>query len=664
MKQANLNSVRNAHYPNDPRWYELCNRHGVFVIDEANVESHGLSYHKKVLPGDRPEWQPAVVDRMQRMVVRDRNHPSIVMWSLGNEAGYGNALLAMREAALQADPQRRPIHYADMNRAADLDSQTYPTTAWLLQHVAGKAVRKGERNEEANREQHGPYPSGRPFLMNEYAHAHANSLGNFQDYWDVIEKYPMLIGGFIWEWADQALYRPGPDGKRFFAYGGDFGDQPNDRAFCLKGMVSAERVPRPHYREAQKVQQYIKVTPDNLKSGRVRIRNDYAFTRLNAFAAEWTLEEDGVSMISGRLDGIDAGPGEEQVVAVPWGAPVWRGDAEYFLTVRFRLRERASWADAGHVVAWEQMAVSAPALISPAPGKTIPTASLRADGADWVAEANGSVVRVDGRTGLLTSFKAGEREFLTSPLRPNFWRVPTDNDLGWKVPQKMGAWKDAGKAGLQSLDAKVTPGGARIRSGLALPDGTGAVQLTYLLRGDGTLRLELQLKPAATAPEILRVGWQFAIPAGLDRVRWFGRGPHENYWDRHSGAAVGLYQSTVTEWTTPYVRPQENANRTDVRWIEFSGADGAVLQVKAEEPFGVSAWPYSLDDLAAATHHHLLPRRDFITVNVDGWQMGVGGDNSWGLPVHEKYRLPSRGEYLFSFDLRASQLQTKTAQRE
>jgi beta-galactosidase len=646
MKQANINCVRTSHYPNDPRWYELCNRLGLFVLDEANVESHGLSYHKKVLPGDLPEWQPAVVDRARRMVIRDRNHPCVVLWSLGNEAGYGSAFLAMRAAVRAADPHLRPIQYADMNRAADMDSQTYPTTAWLLQHVAGQAKRKGEHGESSNAEQHGPYPSGKPFLLNEYAHAMGNSLGNFQDYWDVVEKYPLLIGGFIWEWVDQTPYKMWPDGKKHFAYGGDFGDQPNDGVFCCKGLVNAERLPRPHYWEAQKVHQYIQVRAEDLAQGRVRIRNEYAFTSLAAFAAEWTLEADGVAAGGGRLERLDIAPGAERVVQLPWGAPTWQAGKEYFLTLRFRLPARTSWAEAGQVVAWEQLAVPAPV----APPAAQEGAAWRREGADWVATGGDSVVRVNGRTGQLASWQADGREQLVAPLGLNFWRVPTDNDNGWKVPKKMGAWQEAGaKAELQSLAGT----GARLEAVWKLPVGATTARMAYDTRSDGSVRVTVTLHPDGKAPELPRIGLQCALPGGLERVCWFGRGPHENYWDRKSGAAVGMYRSTIGEWITPYVRPQENANRTDVRWVEFTEPSGRGVRIQAEgRPFGVSAWPYSAADLAAAAHDHELPRRDFITVHLDGWQMGVGGDTSWGLPVHEEYRLPAKGAYAFACTLR------------
>lgn len=633
MKQANINFVRTSHYPNDPRWYEICNQVGLLVLDEANVETHGLSYHARVLPGDRPEWQPAVVDRVRRMVVRDRNNPCVAIWSLGNEAGYGNAFLAMREAVREADPQLRPIHYADMNRAADMDSQTYPTIEWLHQHVAGKAVRKGEHGEVALKEQHGPYPSGKPFLMNEYAHAMGNSLGNFKDYWDVIDANPILIGGFIWEWVDQTPYKTGPDGSRHFAYGGDFGDQPNDGVFCCKGLVDAERVPRPHYFEARKVHQYVKM---RAIGGLVHVRNEYAFTNLREFVADWALTEKGRVVRTGALKRVDIPPGEERTVDVPW-----EPGPDRFLTVRFRLQEDTPWAEAGYVVAWEQFDLPG-AILTAGPR---PVAEWHREGEYWLASSRGGAARVDARTGRLVSWNAGGRERLAAPLDLNFWRVPTDNDNGWKTTSLMGAWKDAaGRAALDSLAAGSTGLAAVWR---VQGSGTTA-RLTYNLQDDGNLRVALHLRLGARVPELPRAGVTFAVPPGLSNICWYGRGPQENYIDRKSGAAVGLHRSTIENFITPYVRPQENANRCDVRWIEFVGADGKGVRVEsAGPPFGVSAWPYAASDLAAAKHNHELPRRDFVTVNVDAAQMGVGGDTSWGLPVHDEYRLRGRT----SFDL-------------
>jgi beta-galactosidase len=646
IKQANLNFVRTSHYTNDPRWNELCNRVGIFLMDENNLETHAISYHKRLLPGDRPEWLPAVVDRMRRTVIRDRNDPSVVMWSLGNEAGYGNDFLAMRDAARATDTQQRPIHYADMNLAADMDSQTYPTVDWLLQHVEGKAVRKGEHGESSNPDQHGPYPSGKPFVANEYAHTHGNSLGNFQDYWDVFEKYPMLLGGFIWEWVDQTVYKTDAAGRRFEAYGGDFGDFPNDGRFCEKGMVSAERDPRPHYWEAKKVLQYIKVVPVDLPAGRVSVRNGYAFTPLSAFSASWVLEENGKPIGSGALAGVDAAPRTETLVTIPWGKPVWQPGSEYFLKLTFRLREKTAWADAGHVVAWNQFSIpAAPASSEPVSA----TVAFAQAGGDWVATGGGTSVRVDGRTGWLMSLKAGGGELLAGPLRPNFWRVPTNNDLGWKVPTLMAPWKEAIAGG--TVDRIALDGGA-LRVELSLPVKDAKASLSYSLRADGALRVAMSTDLGPKAPEPPRLGVQLTLPHAMGQIEWFGRGPQESYRDRKTGAAVAIYAASVDDWVTHYVRPQDNANRTDVRWVEFRGPGGGLSARAVGQMAGVSAWPYTQEDLDSATHDYELPRRDAITVNLDGFQMGVGGDNSWGLPVHDQYRLRQKGRYEFAFDLK------------
>ena len=504
IKQGNLNFVRTSHYTDDPRWYELCNRWGMFLIDENNLETHGISYHQRILPGDDPVWLPAVVDRMRRTVIRDRNNPSVVMWSLGNEAGYGNDFLAMRSETLADDPQHRPIHYADMNLAADIDSQTYPTTEWLLQHVQGKAIRKGEHNELGTEDQHGRYPTNKPFLANEYAHAQGNSVGNLQDYWDVFERYPMLIGGFIWEWVDQTPYKFDSQGRQFFAYGGDYGDKPHDGDIA-KGLVSADRTPRPAYWEVKKVLQSIRTIPDDIAQGKVRILNNYNFITLEGFAGEWVLEENGKSIAHGDLAPLDIGPGEQTVISIPWGMPTWRPGAEYFLTVRLRLRRATDWANAGDIVAWDQLAIPTNSVRTPE--KVTGPVELKRDGVDWLASANGTTIRVDGEHGWLKSLSRSGHESLRSPLHPSFWRVPTDNDLGWSIMAKEGAWRHAGeKATLQNLSGVVTADGAQIMANFQLPLPASTAVLTYLLRGDGSLYVRMVVMVGESTPDIPRIG--------------------------------------------------------------------------------------------------------------------------------------------------------------
>ncbi|HTJ11560.1 MAG TPA: glycoside hydrolase family 2 TIM barrel-domain containing protein [Dinghuibacter sp.] len=648
IKQANFNFVRTSHYPNDPRWYALCDRYGLLVMDENNLETHGISYHKRILPGDNPLWEPVSVDRMRRTVIRDRGFPCVAFWSLGNEAGYGNAFLAMRAATRAADPALRPIHYADMNLAADVDSQTYPTIEWLYQHVAGKAVRKGEHGEVGTVDQHGPYPSGKAFLANEYAHAHGNSLGNFQDYWDVFDKFPMLLGGFIWEWCDQALYR-----HDSLAYGGDFGDYPNDGRFILKGLVSAARVPHPHYYEAQKVQQYVRVArvagtggrASGVSADRLRIYNRYTFTNLDTFNVEWRLLVDGVPVQSGSWGRLAVAPGDSIDVAMPGGL---LPGGERFLNISFRLRAPTRWADSGFTVAREQIAF--PAVGRPSSDER--GVRWRKAGDGWRAAAGGAAASVDAQTGLLESLRFHGREYLAGRLTPHFWRAPTDNDLGWKVPELMGAWRHAGV----STDDIEASGGrvARLAAGrrsltadYTLPVRDATLSLTYVLLTDGRLRVDFRLVLGPDAPEPPRIGLTCTIPDSLTQIRWYGRGPWENYGDRKTASFVGIYSSELTDFVTPYVRPQENANRTDTRWAVVGGL--RITSVGA--PFSFSAWPYTENDLETATHNDRLPHRPFITVNIDGWQMGVGGDTSWGLPVHSPYRMRRKGVYTYSIYL-------------
>jgi len=657
MKQANFNLVRTSHYPNDPRWYDLCDEYGLMVLDEANVESHGLSYHRRILPGDRPEWQEPVVDRMRRMVLRDRSHASIVMWSLGNEAGFGDAFVAMAAECRRLDPQHRPLQYADMNLPCDVDSQTYPTPEWLLQHVQGKAVRKGEQGQKSFPAQHGPYPSGRPFFMNEYAWSGGNSLGNFQDYWDVIEAHPMLIGGCIWQWADLALCKKAADGREFFAYGGDFGDYPNDGVFSCNGIVDPLHHPRPAYFEAQKVQQYIKVMPVDAGAGRIKVLNKYGFTNLNAFDALWELTADGQRVQSGTLGQIDIAPGAAQEVTVPVVKPAALHGAEYHLKVSFQLSQAQRWADKGFVVAWDQITVpwqgggasAAPAAaVAGAAQLSESPAALELHAADVVA-------RIGRQSGLLESFTVGGRQMLSTPLGFNFWRVPTEDDRGWKVPKNSLPWKDAGSgARLQSIGTvHAAPERMEIHAAFAIPVGQTTAELTYGMDGTGALRVTYRLLPAGkNLPLLVRVGMQGALPAPLQHVTWFGRGPQESYQDRQTGAAVGIYQSTVAQWIHGYIRPQENANRTEVRWARFTDDQGAGLEFAAAgAPLNVSAWPYTLADLEAAAHDYQLPRRDSVTVNIDQQQMGLGGDTGWGLPVHKQYCLPADQPYSYSFKI-------------
>ncbi|QDT67504.1 Beta-galactosidase [Planctomycetes bacterium MalM25] len=641
MKRANVNLVRTSHYPHDPAWYELCDEYGMLVIDEANVESHGLSYHDKVLPGDDPAWRRPAVDRLRRMVIRDRQHPSIVCWSLGNEAGYGEAFVAMAAACRELDALGRPIQYADMNAPCEIDSRTYPTIEWLRDQVAGRKHKKGYAEEP-----HGPYPSNKPFLMNEYAHAMGNSLGNFQDYWDLIDREPMLIGGCIWDWVDQGLRSKTAVGDSYLAYGGAFGDYPNDGNFCMNGLVDADRNPHPHYWEMAKVYQSVAITTDNAESGRYRFHNKHACHNLNRYELSWTLLRNGLPVESGDLGRFDVPPGASSVVTLQPASIDASDDADYHLSFRFETPQDTPWAPAGFCVAWEQFTL-AKSTLSAGPtttagragrvelGETEQGYTLRFHGAAG-AEREYRIDKIGGR---LESLRADGREHLLSPLTLNFWRVPTDNDEGWRMPRTLGAWKEAGqRAEVLGIDTSSSDSLASVDVEIELPVTQTRAALGYRLDRSGRLRVAFRFLEGPRVPMPPRVGFQATIPKSFSQVAWFGRGPHESYKDRFTGAAYGVYRDEVDRWAHRYPRPQESGNRTGTRWLSLTTPQGNGLLVTAiGKPVNVSAWPYRQEDLAGRAYPHEVPRRSEITLNVDADQIGVGGDNSWRLPVHSEY---------------------------
>jgi beta-galactosidase len=619
IKAANFNFIRTAHYPNDDRFYALCNKLGLYVMDEANIESHGLSYHKRVLPGDLPEWVDATLARGERMVIRNRNNPCVLMWSLGNEAGYGSTFLKLREKMRAADPEKRPIQYADMNLAADMDSQTYPTPDWLKEHLQGKAQRKGERNEISRKEQHGDYPSNKPFLMNEYSHAMGNSLGNFKEYWDLIDANPMLIGGFIWDWVDQGLWKTLPDGQRMLAYGGDFGDSPTDFNFCINGLVSPLREPHPHYFEAQKIQQPIKIEQIQGKPfGTLRLSNRHEIINANTYRVFWMVEGGGMEFERGECV-VDIEPGTSKEVSLPIKkeGPL--------LMILFRKGDS--------IIAWEQIANPDPAIakkIAPMPAKAL----------------NKIEPQFDSKTGYLISLKSDGKELLHAPLMPNFWRAPTDNDIGAKNHTKSALWKDVmAKAKLAVFEKN----GNVVHAEYALPQETKLI-VDYRCEATAiTVSSKLIFADKNTLPHVPKIGYQVVLAGNYDQIQYYGKGPHENYWDRQESAAISTFSMRSLQ-TDNYVRPQENGNRCNVHWMVFNQQKLSVSIQAEKQPLMMSAWQYLQQDLETAKHAiELKSRNDLLTVNIDHLQMGVGGDNSWGLPVHPEYTIPPKGTYTWTF---------------
>ena len=654
MKQGNVNFIRNAHYPNDPRWYELCNQYAIMIMDEPNIESHGLSYLRKVLPADLPEWSKACIDRMRRMVIRDRQYPCVTMWSLGNEAGYGNAFVEMRKITHRYDPELRLIQYADMNRVADIDSQTYPTADWLRQHLKGKAVRKGERGESTSIEQHGKYPSGKPFLLSEYAHAQGNSLGDLIDYWELIYKHDMLIGGFIWDWVDQALWKDPSNPSAGYLYGGDFGDFPNDKNGCIDGLISADRIPHPHYYEMQKVYQPVAFRLIDSQPLTIDVTNRLLTTDLNKYDFKYQIQENGKITSEGILPEISVSPCSSRKITLPDHI---RYDLkkESFLKISIQLREPEIWAKEGFTVAWEQFKLNdiKPSITLAMPKASNPAILYESDTL-YAIKGDFFEVKFNRKNGMLSSYSINNKELIKAPVRFNFRRALTDNDRGWKVGEKMKIWQDAGlhytvqQFHITSSDKDKTV----IKGEYAFTDSKATAIIEHTVFANGTIEIEYNISIPLNLPNIPRIGLQFEIEKELQNIDWYGRGPHENYIDRESGAAIGIYQTTLNQWITPYVRPQENSNRGGIRWLRFSQGTHQLQFSAVGEPFCASAWPYTISTLEQTTHDFELKMHNNIIVDIDCNQMGVGGDCSWGLPVLQKYQIKP-GKYQYKFIISA-----------
>lgn len=626
MKQHNINTVRTSHYPNDPLWYALCDEHGLYVIDEANIESHGMGYGRRSLAKD-PDWGKAHLDRMQRMVERDKNHASIITWSLGNEAGNGVNFEKNYEWTKERDPSR-PVQYEQAGWRDQNTDIRCPMYARIEQ-----IVNYARRNPD------------RPLILCEYMHAMGNSCGGFQDYWNAIDAWPSLQGGCVWDWVDQGLLATDDEGTEYWKYGGDYGDKPNDGNFCCNGLVRPDRVPNPSLYEASHAYQPVAVTVLDASQGKIEIANRFSFTSLDQLEATWQLEEDGNVTQEGTIDDLDVSPGENQAITVDFDRPAADSKHEYFLTLRFKLKEDSSWADQGHVVAAEQFEIPVVGTDSAEDGRNQSGGDLHVDdsGDNIVVESEDFAVRINKQSGALESLRHGDRELITDSLEPNFWRAPTDNDRGNGMPHRLDEWKEAGKERkVVSCEMNITDSGVvEIAVEQQLPANETPLRTCYNVYSSGKVEIRMTMDPVGKLPELPRFGMQMAVASELKNIAWFGRGPHENYVDRNSGALVSCYESTIDEFIHDYVRPQENANRTDVRWFTLTDDQGRGLLVAGKPHLSMSAWPYSQEELTDAQHVNELPQEvEAITVNVDQAQMGLGGDDSWGALPYPEYTLP------------------------
>ncbi len=641
MKQNNLNAVRTSHYPNVPEWYELCDEYGLYVLDEANIESHGYGSWDKQRISDSEDYTAAHVDRVSRTIERDKNHAAIFAFSMGNEAGYGRNFEAAKQWAKANHPEFFIVYEPRQSIHGDVLSPMYVPPERIVSYYAANG-------------------HGRPFFEIEYAHAMGNSTGNFQQYWDVFETESWAHGGFIWDWVDQGLRKKGSNGREFWAYGGDFGDKPNDDNFCTNGLVLPDRSLHPGILEVKKAYQSIAVEPVDLAAGKVRVRNKYLFRDLSFVRGSWVLEENGKAIQRGALPALIVAPGDMRELTLPITKPRLMPGAEYFLKLTFSLARSTSWAPQGHVVAWDQFAMpyKAPAATVPDVGTMHELRVSESDAAITVSTPS-IAVQFGKRTGALESYRAWDRELLTAPLLPNYWRPPTDNDRRNQMVERQGFWKDAAaKRAIPSVTVeRVSKQVVRITA-LAALAGNATQKNVYTVYGDGAVEVESALDSGdAKLPELPRFGMQMRMPKDFRAVTWFGRGPQETYWDRQLGAAVGIYSDTVDKLWFPYIAPQETGNRTDVRWVTFTDHSGFGLKATGMPLLYFSAWPFRMEELehdAASTfgHRHAseIPMADDITVNLDYRQMGVGGDNSWGAREHPEFRLPA-AKYEYKFRL-------------
>lgn len=637
MKQNNLNAVRTSHYPTCPEFYSLCDRYGLYVVDETNIESHGMGYGPESLAKD-PAWKEAHVDRARRMVERDKNHPSIIIWSLGNEAGNGVNQMATYDWIKQRDPSR-PVQYEQAyfkDRNTDIRCPMYATIDTMVAYAKGEM-----EGVEADR----------PLIQCEYSHAMGNSVGNLQEYWDAIREHRLLQGGFIWDWVDQGLVKKADDGTAFWAYGGDFGDQPNSGNFCCNGLVQPDRKPNPHLHEVKKVYQRIETTHDAEQLGKLTVTNGYDHQSLDAYKLAWRLEVDGEVVKRGVAKLPTIAAGDSATVSIPATAPPALPGQEALLTVSYRLKEAAAWANAGHEVAWEQFAITSQSARNDRAAPHGPLASRTRDGIVTL-ETGDLVVEIDPETGkLLRLIDAGE-DLLASPIEPCYWRVPTDNDRGNRMPKRLSVWKNVSESR--------GPGGANTDNNndsfafvteYALLDGKLKERLTYRLLKSGDLKITHEIEADESLPNLPRIGLVTEVPKSLSTATWFGRGPHESMWDRKTGAAIGRYSMPSDALVHPYCKPQENGQRSDVRWLALTGDNDRGLILIGDPTFQFSVRPYRDGQLEKAAHPHEIEPGENLTLHLDHQQMGVGGDNSWGARTHPEYRLPP-GKYAYTLTLR------------
>jgi beta-galactosidase len=644
MKAANLNAVRTSHYPNDPRWYDLADEYGLYIVDEANIESHGMGYNLDVTLGNNPDWELAHVDRMRRMVERDKNHPSVIIWSMGNEAGNGVNFYAAYEWTKERDDSR-PVQYE--RALQDWDTDIYVPMYAGFRHL--------EEYAQSNPE--------RPLIMCEYNHTMGNSSGNLADYWELMDQYPSLQGGFIWDWVDQGLLKVTESGDSIWGYGGDWGPPgtPSDGNFLINGVVQPDRTPNPHYWEIKGVYQWIDGEALSPERGVFRVENKYEVRSLDGLEMAWRLLEDGRPVQEGTLPAPDLAPGESGEVEIPFTAPTPAPGAEYHLDLSFRLSESDGLLPAGHEAAFLQFELPFEAPAPAMPLDDLPEVAISGGGAlSIVLRGPDFEMTINRGSGQITSYRYRGTDLLLSGPKPNFWRAPTDNDYGARLQERLRVWKNAGAfmRVRSPVVNRLSPQAVEVKfEGSLTVDDSTSYMLTYTVLGNGEVTVDGHMTPGpGDLPMLPRFGMRMELPGTFQHLQWLGLGPQETYQDRESAARVGLFGGLVSEQYFPYVRPQENGNKTGVRWLALRNDEGLGLLIMGDTLLSASALNFTQEDLDEGPqknqgHAGEMEPRDLVALNVDYRQMGVAGINSWGTHVLPQYSLPY-GEYRVRFTLR------------
>ncbi|MCA9731913.1 DUF4981 domain-containing protein [candidate division KSB1 bacterium] len=641
MKQHNFNAVRTSHYPNDPQWYALCDEFGIYLIDEANIESHGFGYDPNETLGNKPEWKQAHLERTIAMVERDKNHPSVIIWSLGNEAGDGVCFEAT-SAWIHERDHSRLVHYerAGEGKHVDIVSPMYDTVKEIVAYAEKK-----------------PY---RPLILCEYSHAMGNSNGSVLKYWQAFKKYPQLQGGFIWDWVDQGLLKTTPDGKNYFAYGGDFGpaDVPSDDNFCMNGLVSADRTPHPALYELKKVQQPVSIKVVNMKEGQFQFTNENFFKSLNNLEGKWDVLADGEVVKSGTFKLEDLAPGQSTEIIVNPMLKKPIAGKEYMISFSLQLAKSQPWADAGHEVAWEQFIVPTATAIESTDLSEFDELNLNEEGNILEIGNDQFMLKFDISNGALISYHFNETELIAKGLRPDFWRAPTDNDVrGWKIYKKPEIeWRDMSKSWLiqDVIKKKISPQEYELTFAGKLPKVEADYSIKYKVNALGEVKVTVDYKSMKKErPVMLRFGTQLALAGQFNNFEWYGRGPQESYWDRKAGTKLGLFNGKTQNQFFNYSRPQESGNKTDVRWARLTNDNGTGLLITGINPINITAKNYDNAALEGAVYLYQVPQSEEVYLNIDYKQVGVGGDDSWSdnaIP-HEEFRL-SEPTYSYSFVLK------------